>query len=86
MKYVFNKVYVPNKQVFKYAVMTFFSSKISILSLLLTGYGYMHSVHLALLNHSMPDYVSRILTIITWRVVCCMMLNSQVPGSDIVFV
>ena len=55
-----NKVYVLNKQVSKNVVMAFFSNKISILSLVLTGYGfvlsYMHFVHLALPDKSVPDY------------------------------
>ena len=59
-KYVLNKVYVLNKQVSKYVVMTFFSNNASILSFVLTGYGFMLPcmgfVHFALLDHSMPDY------------------------------
>ena len=37
-KHALNKVYALNKQVFKYVIMAFFSGKISILSLVLTGY------------------------------------------------
>ena len=54
-KYVLNKVYVLNKQVSKYVVTPFFSNNTSILSFVLTGYGFMlpcmHFMHLA-----MPDY------------------------------
>ena len=53
------KKYVLNKQVSKYVVMAFFSNNISIVSLVLTGYGFVlpcvYFVHLALLDHSMPD-------------------------------
>ena len=59
-KYVLNKVYVLNKQVSKYVVMPFFSNNTSILSFVPTGYGPMlpciRFVHLALLDHSTPDY------------------------------
>ena len=59
-KYALNKVYVLNKQVSKYMVMAFFSSNTSIISFVLTGYGFMlpcmHFVHLALIDNSMPDY------------------------------
>ena len=59
-KYALNKVYVLYKQVSKYVVMAFFSS---ILSFVLTGYGSMlpcmRFMHLALLDHSMPDYARR---------------------------
>ena len=54
-------MYAFNKQGSKYMVMGFFSNKISILSLVLTGYGFMlscmHFVHLALLDQSALDYV-----------------------------
>ena len=60
--YVLNKVYAL-KQVSKHAVMLFFSNNTSILSFVLTGYGFMlpcmRFVHLALLGHSMPDYARR---------------------------
>ena len=60
-KYAFNKVYALNKQVSMYVVMESFLSKISILPLVLTSYGFMlpcmHFLHLALLNHSMPEYI-----------------------------
>ena len=59
-KYVLNKVYVLNKQISKYVVMLFFSNNTSILSFVLTGYGFglpcMSSVHSALLDQSMPEY------------------------------
>ena len=51
-------MYAFNKQGSKYMVMGFFSR---ILSLVLTGYGFMlscmHFVHLALLDQSALDYV-----------------------------
>ena len=54
-KYVLHKVYILNKQVSKYVVMVFFSSK----TLVLTGYGFVLSskcvVHLALPDDSMSD-------------------------------
>ena len=57
-KYVLNKVYVLNRQVSKYMVMMFFSNNTSILTFVLTGYGFMlpyiHFMHLALLDHSTP--------------------------------
>ena len=56
-KYAFNKMHVLNKQVSKYGVMVFFSSK----TLVLTGYGFVLSckliMHLALPDDSTPDYV-----------------------------
>ena len=59
-KYALNKVYVVNNHASKYVVKAFFSSKISIVSLVLTGYGFVlpckNFVHLALLDHSIPDY------------------------------
>ena len=55
------KKYALNKQVSKYVVMVFFSSKISIFSYVLTDYGsmlpFVHFMHLALLDHSTPDYL-----------------------------
>ena len=66
------KVYALNKQVSKYVVIhgnSFFSSKIRIVSLVLTHYGFaslcMCFVHL-MLDHSTPDYISRVLVIKTW--------------------
>ena len=60
-KYVLYKVYTLNKQVSKYVFMMFFSSKINIVSLVHTGGGFvlpcMYFVHLALLDHSMSDYL-----------------------------
>ena len=60
-QYVLNKVYVLNKQVSKYMVIAFFSSKISIVSLALTGFRFVlpcvYFVHLVFLDHSMPDYI-----------------------------
>ena len=48
-----------NKQVSKCVVMAFFSSKITVVSLVLTGYVFvllcMHFVLLALLDHFVPD-------------------------------
>ena len=68
MEYALNKVYALNKQASKYMVMAFFSSKISILSLILTDCGfvipYICLVHLVLLDHST---FSRVLTIKTWH-------------------
>ena len=59
-KYGLNKVYVLNKQVSNYVVLPFFSNNTSIVSFVLTGYGFMLPcmcfVHLALLDHSMPDH------------------------------
>ena len=59
-KYALNKAYVLNKQVSKYMAMPFFPNNTSILSFVLTGYGFMLScmrfMHLALLDHSMPKY------------------------------
>ena len=59
-KYAVNKVYALNKQVSKYVVMQFFSNNTSILSFVLTGYGFMLPcmcfMHLPLLDHSTPDY------------------------------
>ena len=61
-KNVLNKVYMLNKQVFKYVVMVFFSRVKyvhNIVSLVLTDYGFvlpcMHFVHLAFLDHSAID-------------------------------
>ena len=60
-KHTLNKVYALNKQVSKYIVMAFFSSKLSIVSLVRTGYGFVlpcvHFVHLAFhrsLNARLP--------------------------------
>ena len=57
------KKYVFNKQVSKYVVMPFFSNNTSILSFVLTDYGFMlpcvQFMHLALLDHSVPDYARR---------------------------
>ena len=62
-KYALNKVYALNKQVSKYVVMPFFSNNTSILSFVLTDYIFMlpcmRFVHLALLDHSLPDYARR---------------------------
>ena len=55
-KYVLNKVYVLNKQVSNYVVLPFFSNNASIVTFVLTGYGFilpcMRFVRLALLDHS----------------------------------
>ena len=66
-----NKVYAL-KQVSKYVVIhgnSFFSIKVRIVSLVLTHYGFaslcMCFVRL-LLDHSTPDYISRVLVIKTW--------------------
>ena len=71
-----NKVYVLNKQVSKYMVMVFFSSKINVVSLVpTTGYGFVlpcvYSVYLSLLGHSTSDCVSRVLTIETVVMLTC---------------
>ena len=59
-KYLLSKVYALNKQVSNYMVMSFFSNNTSIVSFVLNGYGFMlpcvHFMHLALLDHSTPDY------------------------------
>ena len=59
-KYILNKVYVLNKQVSKYGIMVFFSSK----ALVLTVYGFVLSckrvVHLALPDDSMQEHVYRL--------------------------
>ena len=59
-KIVLNKVYTLNKQVSKYMVMPFFPNNTSTLSFVLTSYGFMlpcvRFMHLALLDHSIPDY------------------------------
>ena len=58
-KYVLNKVYVLNKQVSNYVVLPFSSNNTTIFTFVLTSYGFMlpcmHFVHLALLDHSIPD-------------------------------
>ena len=68
-KYALPKVYALNKQVSKYMVMPFFSNNTSILSFVLVGYGFMlpcmHFMHLALLDHSMPEY-TRCSQIVPW--------------------
>ena len=57
--YELNKMHVLNKQVSNYVVLPFFSNNSSIVTFVLTGYGfmlpYMCFIHLALLDHSMPD-------------------------------
>ena len=57
------KKYALNKQVSKCAVMAFFLSKISVVSLVLTGYRFvlpcLHFMHLALLDHSTPGYLQQ---------------------------
>ena len=61
-KCVLNKVYALNKKVSKYMVLPFFSNDTSIVSFVLTSYGFMlpcmHFVYLpvALLDHSTVDY------------------------------
>ena len=54
-------------KVFKYVILVLFSSKIRIHSLVPPGYRLalpcMYFVHLSLLDHSMPHYVSKTLTI-----------------------
>ena len=58
-KYALDKVYVLNKQVSGYVILPFFSNNMSIVTFVLTGCGFMIScmnfIHLALLDHSMPD-------------------------------
>ena len=91
-KYALNKVCVLKKQVSKYEIIVLSSRNISILSLILTGYGfvlpynYMCSVHLlALLNCSMPDYIKQAFNNKNLVLpVQCMVLKSHVPGSDVV--
>ena len=54
-KYVLNKVYVLNSKVSNYVILAFFSNNTSIVTSVLTDYGfmlpYMRFVHLALLDH-----------------------------------
>ena len=61
MPITLSKKYALNKQVSKYVVVAFFSSKITIVSFVLTGFGFVlpcvHFVDLASLDHSMPDYL-----------------------------
>ena len=82
-KYVHNKVYALNKQVSKDMVMLFFSNNTTILSFVLTGYGFilpcMHFVYLALLDHSTSDYAKHNQSV-AWPV-----LKSDIQGSDFVF-
>ena len=77
-KYALNKVYVLNKQVSKYMVMP---NNTSILSFVLTGYGFMLPcmcfVHLALLDHSTPDYAR------DGQSHCCMVLKSHIQIASI---
>ena len=60
-KYALNKMYALNKQVSKYMVIAFFLSKVSIISLVLTGYEFMlpcmYFVYLALVECSTLGYV-----------------------------
>ena len=60
-KYALNKMYALNKQVSKYVVIAFFLSTVSIISLVLTGFGFMlpcmYFVHLALVEYSTLSYV-----------------------------
>ena len=51
-KYTLNKVYALNKQVSKYRVMVFFSSK----TLVLTGYGVVLS-RKRVMHVALPDYI-----------------------------
>ena len=64
-----NKVCVLNKQVSKYLVIVFFSSKLTVVSLVLNYNRFvlpcMCFVHLILLDHSMPGCISRVLMIKT---------------------
>ena len=59
-KYALNKVYALNKQVSKYVACRYSPNNTIILSFVLTDYGFMLPcmcfVHLALPDHSMPDY------------------------------
>ena len=83
-KYVLNKVYVLNKQVSNYVILPFFSNNTSIVTFVLTGYGFMlpcmRFVHLALLDHSTPAECAR-----RGQGIACMVLKSHVQGSDFVF-
>ena len=58
-KYALDKVYALNKQVTNYVILPFFSNNTSIVTFVLTVYGFMvpcmRFVHLALLDHSTPD-------------------------------
>ena len=63
-------------QVYNDVVMALFSNNTNIVTFVLAGYGVMlpcmHFVHLALLDHSTPDYEH------------CMVLNSHVQCSDFI--
>ena len=82
-KCALNKMYVLNKQVSNYVVLPFFSNNTSIVTFVLTGYGFMlpcmHFVHLALLDHSTPDHARR------GQSIASVVLKSHVQGSDFVF-
>ena len=63
-------------------------SKIVMVSLVFTGYGfvlpYIQFMHLAFLDHSMPDYLCRVLTV-KLNMACpkyCIVLKSYVPVND----
>ena len=62
-KYALNKVYALNKQVSNYVILPFFSNNTSIVTFVLTGYGFtlpcMRFVHLTLLDHSTPADCAR---------------------------
>ena len=65
-----NKVYALNKQVSNYVVLLFFSNNTSIVTFVLTGYGFMlpvmRFVHLALLDYSKPADCARRGQSIAW--------------------
>ena len=72
-----------NKQVSQYVVLPFFSNNTSIVTFVLTGYGFMlpciRFVHLAILDHSMPNCVKRGQSVVS------VVLKSYVQGSDFIF-
>ena len=82
MKYVLKiKVYVLNEQVSKYVIMLFFPNNTSILSFVLTGYGFVtkHALHAFSITRPLNARLCKV-----WPE-CCMMLKSHEQGSDFVF-
>ena len=81
-KYALNKVYALSKQVSNYLILPFFSNNTSIVTFVLTDCGFMLLcmcfVHLALLDHSMPDCARR------GQSIASVVLKSHIQGSDFV--
>ena len=69
-KHALNKVYVLNKQISNYVVLSFFSNNTSIVTFVLTGYGFMlpcmRFMHLALVDYSTPVDCARHGPSIAW--------------------